>query len=64
MRESHHWTYPSIEFTCALRFLHPVVQMSVRQHPVFIPAPVYQEIPIFPQSPAQVPPPLIVSASL
>ncbi|KZS98749.1 hypothetical protein SISNIDRAFT_461732 [Sistotremastrum niveocremeum HHB9708] len=59
MRESSRWTFPSIEFVYALRFLPPGVQMGVRDHPVFFPSPVYQEVPVFAQHPTQQIPPLI-----
>ncbi|KZT36335.1 hypothetical protein SISSUDRAFT_1050022 [Sistotremastrum suecicum HHB10207 ss-3] len=35
--------------------------MGVRDHPVFFPSPVYQEVPVFAQHPTQHFPPLIVS---
>ncbi|KZS98737.1 hypothetical protein SISNIDRAFT_447526 [Sistotremastrum niveocremeum HHB9708] len=34
--------------------------MGVRDHPVFFPSPVYQEVPVFAQHPTQQFPPLIV----
>ncbi|KZT36352.1 hypothetical protein SISSUDRAFT_1034929 [Sistotremastrum suecicum HHB10207 ss-3] len=42
-RPGRPFDFPSIDLVLELRHLPPQIQMSWRQHPVFFPAPVYQE---------------------
>ncbi|KZS98734.1 hypothetical protein SISNIDRAFT_247 [Sistotremastrum niveocremeum HHB9708] len=42
-RPGRPFVFPSIDLVLELRHLPPQIQMSWRQHPVFFPAPVYQE---------------------
>jgi len=47
-----HFTFPSIELVLATAHYPPGWQLALRHHPVFFPAPVYQEIPLYRVPPA------------
>ncbi|KZT38204.1 hypothetical protein SISSUDRAFT_779263 [Sistotremastrum suecicum HHB10207 ss-3] len=52
---NHSENFPSIELALALSRFPPQYQVAFRRHPVFFPAPVYQEIYI-PPTPPPMPP--------